>query len=249
MRLRLIITAAVLISCMSLLSGCGDKEEAGIPEEYEIGGESVKALIVEEKKFKLSESGVNEETSAMTYTYSGFKETSPGSAAQAYMELMTSEEYGFKVVTTELEDAEPPDFTSEIGLVQLARDAAEDETKVLLLRVDWTKKGCIVATSVADKPMDELTGLTHIEAVDYMNTLYPGDLGLEGENMDDYHVYVMDGLVNVDGMICMCLKVYSNGNPESTNDYLGTYFMTRDGLHIYLLNDETNAVRELDIQW
>ncbi len=229
----LILTACMLTGCKS-----GDDQANVEVGSYQIGTESV-AAMEQEKGSQLA-------TEEAVYTYTELEDA--GSSAKAYAESMTSEENGFKVVDEKYAEAQMPDFSAPEGTVYLSKDTESDETKILVLKVEWSEGQCVVTTDMADKPVEtELEGLTHTEAADFINRLSPKTLELDGQSMEEYNVYVADGLTLVNDNPCLRLEVQKNDNPEGTNEYQGTYFLSRDGLQLYKLDPENDTVYELTL--
>ena len=230
----LILTACVLAGCKS-----GEDEESPAVGSYQIGTESV-AAMEQEKGSQLA-------TEEAVYTYTELEDAA--GSAKAYTESMTSEENGFQVVDEKYMAAEMPDFSSPEGTVYLSKDTEADETKILVLKIEWSEGQCIVTTDMPDKPVEtELTGLTHTEAADFINRLSPAILELDGQSMEEYNVYVADGLTLVNDIPCLRLEVHQNDNPEGTNEYQGTYFLSRDGLQLYRLDPADDTVHELPLE-
>lgn len=256
---------AVLVAvCLCLLAGCGKKDEENPEEtsnllaEYPVGEQTVTALTTEE-------SGVTMD-SVVTYTYSGL--SSAGTTAQDYAAQLRDAESGFSIVNEEYVKSDAPDFTQPEGEVLLAKNlestAAEGgeteaspppaEDMVLYVRVSWSEGTCVVA---ADEAPGKVTappptpapppGMSMMEAEDYFKSLSPADLGLPGESMEDFSIYTMSGAVLVDGNPCVRMNVYSNDNPQHTNELVGCFLMNGNGTHLYRLDTATNTVEELDI--
>ena len=78
-------------------------------------------------------------------------------------------------------------------------------------------------------------------------SLSPQFLGLEGDSMDRYNVYVMSGEVMVDGIPCRRFKVYDDQNPEQTNAIAGIYYLSSDGLRLYRYDEASDTVTELPL--
>ena len=264
---------AVLVAvCLCLLAGCGKKDKEETPEEtsnllaeYPVGEQTVAALSTEE-------SGVTMD-SVVTYTYSGL--SSAGTTAQDYAGQLRGSESGFSIVDEEYVKTDAPDFTQPEGEVLLAKNlesaaapegGGEDkegegeasappaEDMVLYVRVSWSEGTCVVS---ADEAPGKVTappptlapppGMSMMEAEDYFKSLSPADLGLPGESMEDFSIYTMSGAVLVDGNPCVRMNVYSNDNPQHTNELVGCFLMNGNGTHLYRLDTATNTVEELDI--
>jgi len=260
------ILAALLCAAVVLtLPACGKKDkdsEEGdeAPElisEYPFGEQSVPGLMSDEPTAAVSAS------TTVTYSYTGL--SSPGSAVQDYVSLMTGEENGFSVVDADFVISEEPKYGAE-GSVLLARSAApaegeEDKDKdkddgetepeqaaklLQLLDISWDLNGCVIVTREAEGEISQPPeGMTMHEAQEYLESLTPEMLGLEGESMDDYDVFTFDGTVIVDNRACVRMNVYSIDNVQQSNEFMGCYLMSLDGRHLYRLDTSTQEIVEL----
>lgn len=127
---------------------------------------------------------------------------------------------------------------------------------VLTVRVTWQPGMFVIAS---DQEEGKVTspprtpgagvggGLSVNRALDYIRGLPPSVLGLSGESMDSYRVYAMEGTVMVNGQTCMRMKVYSRNEVKDTNEFVGTYLLSKDGKRLYLLNESTDDVTELKL--
>ncbi len=95
------------------------------------------------------------------------------------------------------------------------------------------------------EPAAEENILTMSESVDYIHTLSPEQLGLEGESMDDFELLPSEGLILVDGEPCTEIMVYRRDPKTGTNVFQGSYLLDRSGSRLYRLDRDSNAVTEL----
>lgn len=251
----LISTALTCMGIVFLLSACGDKKPVA-PPDYTLGGESVLSLntvVGEENSGELTKmdtpemkddksSSTSAGGSSCQYTYANL--AVGGEAVRQYAEKLVAEDEGFQVVDEAGTMAEAPDYSAESGSVALAKTASEDG-KILRIDISWTATDCSIVLTrpngeVSEPPVEPMT---YTEAVDYIKSLPPAMLELEGDNMAGYSVYPMDGAVMVDNIMCLKLQIYPSPPPEKANAIAGTYLLSGDKKHIYLLEDET--VREL----
>lgn len=140
-----------------------------------------------------------------------------------------------------------------------ASPTPEEEQKDMVLTVELTwSEGTMVVTCdqaegrVTSSPRSESSAIpgaamSMSEAVDFLYGLEPSVLGLSGESMEGYHIYALDGAVLVNGQPCMRLNVYSREETDQSNDVAGIYLMTRDGQHLYLLDEEARSVTEVKL--
>lgn len=89
--------------------------------------------------------------------------------------------------------------------------------------------------------------MTLSESVDFINSLSPSTLGLQGDDMSEYNVYAEVESVLVDGNTCAKIMVYRNSSSAGTNVIQGIYFVSRDGENLYRLNTDTDEVSRLDL--
>ncbi len=241
-----IMIAAVMLLCF--FSGCQSGEEgegAKVVDTYLAGTESVPAMGVED--------GVNaSESEPSAYAYVGLEDA--GGSVGAYVERMTSEENGFRIVNKSLRKAEAPDFTQEKGWVYLAKESAEEEGKFFVLAIEWSPSICTVVASIQDAPTgqgqdapEETEALTHTDTVERIQAMQPSVFGLDGTSMSEYNIYVRNGLVMVNGEACIWVEIYTDENPAQTNIPEGTYYLSRDGKRLYRLNRSDNTVQELKL--
>lgn len=246
---KLIVLLLALVMC--LLTACGkDEPEEQLPEEelalvpnaYFVGSQSLIAVEAE-RGVTLSELHATE-TGAFVYTYVGFEIVNE--SVQNYVTRLMETENGFKIVDGEtFRAASAPDFTQPEGTVSLSKPA--DNEKITVIRLDWSADQCVASISIEDAPVEEpkkpstnknSIGLTHTGAMDYLKGLSPSVLGLEGESMEEYNIYIMTGLTYVDGEACLHIKIYSDNNDVGTNVHVGTYFMSGNAERIYRLGED-----------
>ena len=65
--------------------------------------------------------------------------------------------------------------------------------------------------------------------------------------MDEYTVYVQDGMLLVYGNTCVRISVYAQNANTGTNEVAGSYFLSADGQHVYRYDVADNSVEELEI--
>lgn len=261
--LSAVLAAAVLLS----MAACGKKDkegedgeaeaEAAAPEliaEYPFGEQTVPGMTSDDSSAAVSAKTV------VTYTYTGI--SSPGRAVNDYVSLMTGEENGFAVVDREFVMSDEPKY-GEQGSVLLAKSTAagegdsgaegEDaqteppESRLMLLDISWDESGCVIVTSEAEGEISQPPEpMTMHEAQEYLESLTPERLGLDGDSMDDYDVFAFDGTVSVDGRACVRMNVYSIDNVQQSNEFMGCYLMSLDGRHLYRLDTSTEEIIELN---
>lgn len=236
---------ALAIMLLCLLSGCQSKESEndGVIDTYLIGEESIPAVPAEDN-VEFSSTDPN------TYAYMGME--SAGSFVEKYVDLMTSEENAFSVVNKMYAETQPPDFTQEKGSVNLAKNAVNESDKLVVIELNWSPGICTVVVRIQDgattPSVAEPETLTHTDAADLIRSLHPSVLELGGESMSAYHVYIRNGLVSVNDEACIWVEIYTNATTAGTNTPAGTYYLSRDGKRLYILNRSDNSTRALTMK-
>ncbi len=223
------------------------------PEEYVLGEDTVKSfssVLGRENSGELTnmdtadadassggESGADE---AYYYTYQ--KLETGGESVRQYVERLTAEEDGFRIVDENGAVTGPPNYASKEGSVSLAKAASEDG-RLMRMDISWTAENCQITLTRPEGTVSETEAqkdpMTYVEAVDFLKSLSPAKLGLEAESLRDYSVYPMDGAVLVDGILCLKLQVYRPHEEGQANVIAGTYLLSGDKTHLYLLEDGT----------
>lgn len=194
------------------------------------------------------------EPTAVGYRYEGL--SSPGTLVDVYTTLMTAKDVGFSQVDGELTRFEEPEpLAVERGTVRLAKNAPEDG-KAMCILLEWTEELCTVTADLVDgrvksppapvTPMGPV-GLSTDQIMDYMASLNPAVLGLEGTTMENYELLIQDGSVLIDGNPCVRVNAYGTDQRTGTNTIGGNYFISLDGSHLYRLDVASDTVSELAI--
>lgn len=133
----------------------------------------------------------------------------------------------------------------------------EQKDMVLTVELNWSEGTMVVVCDQAEgkvtsPPQGQISmtpgaSMTMSEAVDYLYTLEPSVLGLSGTSMDSYRIYALDGAVMVNNQPCMRLSIYSREGPDQTNEVAGIYLLTRDGAHLYQLDESAGTVKEVKL--
>ena len=162
-------------------------------------------------------------------------------------------------VNDNFEEVEMPDFSAETGSAHLARATGKGD-EIISLRAEWAPTRCAITVGLAHGAIKELppkennsvytnpylTPMTELEAIDYVASLEPGQLGLEGESMEEYSVYSMTGSVMINDEPCMQIRVFSKDNPAGTNAVEATFLIDGVG-NLYRIEESTGEVsRVLD---
>jgi len=187
---------------------------------------------------------------AYTYTY---KEV-PAAALDRYAAALVDEAEGFTVIDEErVPQTDLPDFEETEGSAVFAREAAE-EGSLFQIAVSWTEKECSVVVSCpeggfydesesSESENDGTQIMTLLEVVDYVRSLHPSALGLEGESMSEYELVPVQGSPLVDGEVCRHLNVYQLDPVAGTNNFVGAYLV---GIgKVYSLNPVDHTVEKI----
>lgn len=253
-----VLAAAAFVVFRFVLGGKAAPPEP--PAAYTLEGDSVDSLNTvlgaensgtltkmqtpEDEGGDASGSGAND--GVCLYTYEEL--AAGGDAVRQYMEALAGEDGDFQIVDETGLVTDPPDYAAETGSVAAARAASEDG-KILRLDIEWSATGCQITLT---RPEGEVTTgtmdvepMTFTEVADYVKTLSPAKLGLEGTDMSGYSVYPTDGACMVDGNLCVKLYIYHTPVQGEPNAEASTYLISGDKAHLYKLVD--GEVQELEM--
>ena len=260
-----VVVIAAAVAAIFLLGG---EKEAPIPESYSVFGREYPAMTTEKAPETQKEDGEKDEEASKedeepedepksekeewveaqekalpeTYHYTGI--TEPQTIANAYAKKLT-EEYGFECVDEELRKAELPKTEEAAGEIYLAYKMA-DPKEILKTHLTWDDQNCTVTFAVVEGEIQqEQTLMSSMEVMDYIKSLPPKKLGLEGDSMENYNVYTLDGGVLVDGEPCIRVNIYRPMDDIGTNEIAGCYFISSIGKRIYRQDIETKKIVEL----
>jgi hypothetical protein len=243
----------LLLLCL-LLTACGKKgsdasaegeegeeeiEPIELPEEYELGEGTVVALLQQHNIIVTAE----EVEGGIAYTYTGLVD--PKNECAEYAQYLLTDEDPFVAVAEDFVPDAVPDFTKDEGNALYARDAGSGTLS--LIRLEWDTEKCVVTVYTQEGAITSPEPITLPEALEYIKTLAPSQLGLSGTSMSEYEVYALDGAATVDGRPCLRLKVCSSNNASKTNVPVGTYLLTGDKRHLYKLDEVNRKVEEIKI--
>ncbi len=204
--LFLLLLAALAVVGKRVLPTLQGEKPQKLPESYFSGGLSIEALapgedLPEDEVWVCTVAEPEEGETAAVYTYTGIAE--PGAVVKAYAASL-EEAYSFSVVDDEFYLSDAPDYTAPEGVVRLAAASEEEEGTLRLLMIEWNEEGCTITADTAEGAINERENLSLTDAVDYMYTMTPQQLGLDGgQEMADYQIYVSDGIVLVDGFLVL----------------------------------------------
>lgn len=242
-----------------------EKIESVLPEETEEPPEETPPAEGEEDPEGDAKAEEEPEEPALTATRYRYENvTDPKGLMSAYAGLLTQEAAGFSAVDKTFQRMDLPDFDGKEASegqeavpasksVLLARNSDGDDGLVYSLQLDWDETTCAVVVDtpegrVHNPPSEDQSGPVSAGlTVDGFRELDPSVLGLPGASMDEYTVYVQDGMLLVYGNTCVRISVYAQNANTGTNEVAGSYFLSADGQHVYRYDVADNSVEELEI--
>ncbi len=168
---------------------------------------------------------------------------SGGEATAGYAKTMASS--GFKVVDAfhpmddEYYELLDLDYTQRAGTVTFAKKATGTD-RLLMVTVDWHSFGATVTVEYRDgtiwvAPPSTDSGstsrgsLTISDAVEFLESSNPTDLGLSGTSMESYNIYTAEALVMIDGVSYRQFNVSEKAADGNGNVFAGSYLINSDG--------------------
>lgn len=195
---------------------------------------------------------------AFIYTYDTSTTGKTGGVATAeYVSVLQKSSFKivdpFHPVNGEYYEMLTPDFTQRAGTVALARGLSVSG-RIFLIIIDWTQYGAVVTVSqepgsiwVAPKTSAASRGSLSIEdAVTYLSTRSPSELGLSGTSMNDYAVYTAEGLLMINGTTYRQFNIVENAHDGSGNSFAGSYLIESEG-NVFQLDNITGVIAPLNI--
>lgn len=219
-------------------------------ETYTVGENTAAALdtVLQEGEGELialrSPDDSGDISSRYTYIY---ELNNPAEVMNRYLDIMLGGEAGFSLTDESyLVLEERPELVDAEGVLILARTAAE-EGHIFQLVIGWSQASANLAVRVSapegqitkpepEKKPEPSSVSTQMES---LRSMTPAQLGLPGDSMDIYTIFPVDGFVKVDGQECRRFNIYNTNNPGSI---AGTYLLSTDQQHIYMLDPTTNTV-------
>ena len=210
-------------------------------EAYAVGEDTTIALRSPEKPTGNASSDVN-----MRYTYI-YELTNPATVMNRYLDAVLGGEQGFSIVGDDYVIIdERPELQDAEGVLILARPSVV-EGHIFQLVIGWSQASANLAvrasapegaiTKPEPEPEPEPTSVS--EQMERLRGMTPAELGLAGASMDGYTIFPVDGFVMVNGQECRRFNVYPTGD---TGSIAGTYLLSTDNQHVYVLDPGTNTV-------
>lgn len=181
------------------------------------------------------------------YTYI-YELTNPAEVMNRYLDAVLGGEQGFSLVSEDyvILDEQRPELQDAEGVLILARPSVV-EGHIFQLVIGWSQASANLAVRVSapegavtkpePEPEPEPTSVS--EQMEQLRSMTPAELGLAGTSMDNYTIFPVDGFVTVNGQECRRFNLYPQGD---TGSIAGTYFLSTDKQHVYVLDPNTNTV-------
>lgn len=238
MRERVKILSCLLLAiCLTLALGACGGENAALPETYQVTkDETLPAFgqaLPEETKDGLAYTPLEEgkgDEGVTSYQYTGL--TNGGVAVESYVNDLTAN-YGCQIIDEDNTVTQAPDYTQEDGSVIVGKDS-EDGSGLCVLTLTWTGVSCTVErTFQAGESIQQPENFSLTQAADEVKNYLRG----QGKNPDDYVVWADEGLVRLDDMVCIQVKVYT----AAEHAIQATYLVAAQGGEIYLLDRDSGT--------
>lgn len=246
----------LLLLALGLLTACKKEEALEVYTLGESGEDVVVALdsILDEGEAMLfsidapTDAAIAEKLD-ISHTYHYRQMADPAELAARYIKVLLGEEQGFKVIDAENRRVEGEPVTDVLaGSVLLGKTAAatteEGGSRILRVVVGWSEYAVAVQVAYIDgkilPPLKEeepeqstpqVAGLS--EQLDYLNSLAPSQLGLEGDSMGEYMTFPQQGWVMVDDVRCRKINVYRQDEQTAINVFVGTFYLSSDLSQLY----------------
>ncbi len=229
------------------------QDNKNAPSDTEDGPDGEQAGNTDE-----NQDAVEVPTQMLIYRYRDMPDK--GATVEAYVDALIDADIGFLLVDSSGQQAKKPDFTAEEGSLILYRANLERRTN-FCIQLEWKSSELTVSVYIAANTVGvpsasgsgrqmsdpNKTGLTAETAVSYLKSLPPAMLDLPGKNMTEYNVYYTEGKAVVDGNACIRLRLYGVDQPEGSNAFLATYFLSADKSHLYRMDDASGEMIELPL--
>lgn len=245
---------AVLLAALCL-TGCGKKAPEP-PEQYVYGENATVSLdtVMEEGEGvirSIEEPDEKKEQMSYLYTYDEVTDFVP--IVERYLDVMLGEEGFVLVDESHTVLSERPELKELVGEIVLERPSNQ-EGELFQVAVGWSEAGRLTAkVSLVEgaivepepEPEEEPEPASMEEQLEQLTGMSPQELGLEGDSMDNYRIFPIDGFVQVGEVTCRRFNIYEVREPEGVPVIVGTYLISSDQQHVYQLDPETNLVTAL----
>ncbi len=222
------------------------------------GGEVTEEPLAAEEEVELPSLLHSVPQEAYVYTYdTSTTGKSGGLAAADYAAVLLGTKFkiidAFHPVNEEYYEMITPDYTQRAGTVSFARNLSVPG-RIFLIIVDWNANGAVVTVSsepgsiwVAPKKSTASKGsLTIDDAVTYLGSRNPADLGLDGTSMADYNIYTAEGLVMINGTAYRQFNISGKATGGSGVTFAGSYLIESEG-NVFKMDSVNGTIVPLNI--
>ncbi len=195
---------------------------------------------------------------AYVYTYDTSTTGKTGGVATAdYVAVLQGEKFkivdAFHPVNEEYYEMITPDYTQRAGTVALARNLSV-AGRIFLIIIDWNANGAVVTVSsepgtiwvAPKKSTTAKSSLTIEDAVTYLGSRNPSDLGLDGTSMADYNIYTAEGLVMINGTTYRQFNISGKATDGGGVTFGGSYLIESEG-NVFKIDNVTGTIVPLNI--
>ena len=246
----------LLLLALCMLTAC--KKDDGPLEVYDLGESeedsvvALDSLLYDGEAILFSIDAPTDRAIAekldISRTYHYRQMDDPAALAERYIHVLMGSEQGFVTIDSENHRLEEEPVTDVlVGSVTLAKAAAatteDGGSRILRVVVGWSEYAVAVQVAYIDgkilppvkeeEPEEDIQPTAMSEQLDYFNSLDPGKMGLEGDDMRDYLVFPQQGWVLVDGVSCRKMLVYLQDVRTANNVFMGTYYLSSDMSQLY----------------
>lgn len=196
---------------------------------------------------------------AYIYTYD--TSTTGKTGGQATAEYVTHMQgNGFKIIDAfhpvegEYYEMVTPDFTQRAGTVAMARNLSV-AGRLFMVLIDWNQNGAVVTVysepgtlwiAPKVKPAASKGALSIEDAVTFLGSRDPSDLGLTGTSMTEYSIYTAEGLLMINGQAYRQFNIAKKSTTGGGNEYAGSYLIESEG-NTFKMDQVTGTVIPLQI--
>ena len=140
-----------------------------------------------------------------------------------------------------------------MGEIVLERPSVQ-EGQLFQVAVGWAEAGRLTAkvslvegSLVQPEPEEEEEPepASMEEQLEQLTGMTPQELGLDGESMESYRIFPIEGFVQVGDVTCRRFNIYEVRQPEGVPVIVGTYLISSDRQNVYRLDPETELVTKL----
>lgn len=238
-----------IVALLLMLTACGGSgAESPVNYDYDTGDSlpSLSAAVALPEEMSFSEEE-DKESGTVTYCYADL--TNTGEYVSKYVDILESM-YTCSVIDAQGVLQTEQSVSGDTGDIYVGAEAPGGGG-ILQLHIIWDEASCSISPALlADQKITEpepevssADSLTLDEAIQFFQQLSPAELGLSGDSMDEYEIYPDEGLVIVDSLPCIPVKVYD----RTEHQFAGSYLLSLDGSELYQVDNSSNQVRELSL--